>query len=136
MRSLSVDYHPTRQLFRLLWQGLRMWLMTAVLISAWFVSLWFYSLKAVMTTYDKNISNFLNLAFGLALGIAIGKGYNTMAGNMRWWFISIRRRTPLQMDAILRIESLTETAKLIFIAPTLAPLCILWITYWIVSIFL
>lgn len=108
--------------------------MTVVLLVALWGEIYAFSLEAVMSSSEKNLHNFLTLALGLVLGMAITMGLGNMALNMRWWFLSLKRRSPREVDLILSIDSLRDSAKLAWVSPKLAPICMAWILLNIVSI--
>jgi hypothetical protein len=126
-RALAKDWNPKRQLFGLLKDTLVDWLVTVVFLIALWGEVYGMSRKAVMTSRDKNVHNFLNLSISLFLGIAIGNGLKNMAGRLRWWFISLKRRSVAEIQLILNIESMTESIKLGKRVPGLIPLVGLWV---------
>lgn len=124
---MSQDFHPPTQLIRLLVHGFRRWLLTAGLIGAMVGVIWNYSQFAVLSEQDKNTYNFLTIGLSLALGMAIASALKAMAVNFRWWVLSLKKRTPHEVDLILHIDSLTECVRLGFHTPSLSLACFLWL---------
>lgn len=80
-----------------------------------------------MTETDKQRYNFLVIGLSLALGMNLASSLKSMATDMRWWILSLKRRKLREVDLILHLDSLTEVFKLAFVAPRLAPACFSWL---------
>ena len=127
-RKLGKDWKPTWQLRDLLVQGLKDWLVVVILLVALWAEIYALSKKAVLSKNMKNLHNFLNVGLSLAIGIAIVTGLKRMMQNMRWWFLSLKKRTPYEVSLILCIDSLRECCKIIWHYPKgMAHVCLLWL---------
>jgi hypothetical protein len=127
-RELGKNFHPPHQLIRLLFSGFKKWLVTATLSGILVgVMYHFSSQKKTLSEHDKSVYNFLVIGISLALGMNIGSSLKAMAGDVKWWVLSLKRRPLKEVDLILRLDSLTCVFKLIFVAPRMAPMCVAWI---------
>jgi uncharacterized membrane protein YidH (DUF202 family) len=127
LRQLSVDFHPPKQLWKLLFKGFLRWIITAILIIIFFVVVNRFHSEPVMDNKSKKTFNFLVIGLSIALSLNVTSSLKAMTINIRWWLLSLRKRSLREVDLILHLDSLFSMTKLAFAAPSLAPLCIFWL---------
>jgi hypothetical protein len=135
MRHLGVNFHPPSQLWRLLFKGFIKWFITLALMAIIASIMYYYSTHVrPMTEKDKQTYNFLVVGLSLALGMNLASSLKQMAVDVRWWILSLTKRSLREVDLILHLDGLTEVTKLAFVAPRLAPACFSWLLLNIVSV--
>jgi hypothetical protein len=135
MRSLRTIFHPPSQLRELLLKGFLKWLVSAALFAAIGGVMYHYTLVNPMTDYNKQVYNFVYILLSLALSMNLASSLKEMAIDLRWWVLSLRKRSLREVDLILHMDSLTAVCKLSFVAPRLLPACVSWLLLNIVSCF-
>ncbi|KAH6680866.1 hypothetical protein B0J14DRAFT_532392 [Halenospora varia] len=118
-RRLHREFHPAKQLRKLLISGLSRWLLTAILIVCLYVTLWHYSSKKVMTSAKKRVFNAIVTGLSIALGLSISSGLKAMALEVRWWILSHQKRSLREVDLILHSGSPSQVFMLALVAPRL-----------------
>jgi hypothetical protein len=149
-------FSPRKQLFALLKEALKRFMITVVLILCLLGTIEGFSTYEVMSTTMVGIFNSLVTGLCMTLGISIGSSFKDMAVSLRWWFLS-RKKRPLhevmstsaignhlanvfQVDEILECSSLRDVWGLGWrsIKPPLqlgmAFTCICWLLVNIVSL--
>lgn len=134
MRSLRKNFHPPPQLYKLLFKGFIKWFITLALMAIIGSIMYYYSTHVrPMTEKDKQKYNFLVVGLSLALGMNLASSLKQMAVDVRWWVLSLTKRSLREVDLILHLDGLTQVTKLAFVAPRLAPACFAWLLLNIVS---
>lgn len=110
--SLAKEFHPRRQLWRLIVAGLSTWAMTIVICVGIYATLIWYSSQQVFPKQQMFVYYTLITALSIALGLNIASSLKAMAQNIRWWVLSRRMWTLQEMDLILHGESLAHLVRL------------------------
>ena len=93
LRGLRKYHYTKKQLRKLLLEGLCRWAITAVLILCLYITLWHYSNKPVMSQAKKLQFNTLVTGLSIGLGLSIADSLKQMALELRWWILSLRKRS-------------------------------------------
>lgn len=97
---LSKEFRSRTQLKQLLLTGFLLWLRTAILLALLGITLWAFVRKPVMSDTEKKLFNAIMTGVSIALGLNISVALNEMALNMRWWFLSRRKRSLAEVESI------------------------------------
>lgn len=101
-----------RQLRKLLFLALTRWLLTASVIGALYGVLVHYSSKEVMIRGKKRTFNAVMTALSITLSLNLASSLKAMAGDMRWWILSLRDWSLLEADLILQSDYISHMFKL------------------------
>jgi hypothetical protein len=86
-------YSPREQLRTLLFKGFKRFMITFVLVSCLLGTIFGFSTYDAMTSTEVGWYNTLLTGLSMALGISIGSSFKDIALNLRWWFLSQKRRS-------------------------------------------
>ncbi|KAH8602240.1 hypothetical protein B0O99DRAFT_680379 [Bisporella sp. PMI_857] len=113
-RALRHEFDPNKQFSVLFLRGLRRFFLSVVLMSLLVITIWQFARRQVISKKWKRWFNAINLGLSMALGMSVQKGFKGMAVDIRWWILSRRKRSLSEVDMVLRSESLTVVARLLF----------------------
>ena len=83
-------FNPRKQLGKVLLVSICRWLLTAVLGVSIYVVLWHYSSNEVLSIRTKRQFNALVVGLSIGLGLNIASSLKAMAGEVRWWILSLQ----------------------------------------------
>lgn len=104
LRDLRKYHYPGKQLRKLLLEGLYRWAITAVLILCLYITLWHYSNKPVMSGAKKLQFNTLVTGLSIGLGLSIADSLKQMALELRWWILSLRKRSLYEVSLFNQVS--------------------------------
>lgn len=103
-----------RQLRKLLLVALVRWLLTASIVGAFYGVLVHYSSKEAMLRDKKRTFNAVITALSITLSLNLASSLKAMAGDARWWFLSLRDWSLVEADLILESEYMSHLFKLAY----------------------
>ena len=90
--QLAKTFSSSKQLHKLFWDGLILWIRTVVLLGFLAFTLWNNGRRPVMDVGEKMMFNTFMTGLSIALGLNIATSLNAMGLNLRWWILSRRKR--------------------------------------------
>ncbi|CAM1501327.1 Fc.00g104890.m01.CDS01 [Cosmosporella sp. VM-42] len=108
-------FNSRKQLGKILLVGISRWLLTAALGASIYIILWHYSSRDVLPIPTKHQFNALVVGLSIGLGLNIANSLTSMAGEVRWWILSLRAwpvQEAMQADLIMQAEKLTHVTHL------------------------
>ena len=155
-RDFGSSFHNGRikldqKFTKLLVPGLVRCLISWILIAGFYISLWKYK-DRVISPRTKSGFDAITVALSIAFGLNIASSLKAVALDLRWWVLSMKRRSsqevcvvesnrtdesigvlpaiPYQVDLILHCDSMTELLRLVCVTPrpTTVIACLSWIS--------
>jgi hypothetical protein len=105
-----------KQLPKLLFLTLSRWLVTASIIGAMYGVLVHYYNLAAMTNSQKRVFNAVIVSLTISLALNIASSLKAMAGELRWWVLSLRHWPIREADLILQSEYMSQLFKLALVS--------------------
>jgi hypothetical protein len=105
-------FSSRKQFLKLLFEGFLRFMLTVVLILCLLGTVLLFHSYDVIGESDKRVFNTLVTALSMTLGISIGSSFKDVALNLRWWFLSRKKRPLQEVDEILECSSLRDVVRL------------------------
>lgn len=112
LHPLAKEFHPSRQLRRLIVAGLSKWAVTIVICAGIYGTLIWFSTQPIFPKQQSFVYYALITALSIVLGLNIASSLKAMAQDIRWWVLSKRMWTLQEMDLILHGDSLAHLVRL------------------------
>jgi hypothetical protein len=90
--GLSREYRASKQLLQLFFWGFLRWFVTSGLLALLGITIWKYSTYSIISNDERLWFNAILTGLSIVIGLAIASSLNAMTFNMRWWFLSLRKR--------------------------------------------
>ncbi|KAL1797952.1 hypothetical protein ACET3X_004558 [Alternaria dauci] len=85
-----------------------------ILIASFYALVWLHK-DRVISPHTKSTFDAAVVGLGIVFGLNVASGFKRIALDLRWWILNSRKRSGREVESIIRCDSLTELARLMFV---------------------